>query len=176
MTIAELIDGYFRTVGQNETTLVSTVDDPPKHRLGVTKDALGTSGGRGLGCLSFNVVSGPSEDEHVLVQGKRTDDGGGEFYIGLKEPNSPSKDEAMKDALIVTNERGFEFRLPISAPNLTGGQVSEQFNSTMKHPNGYIWFTMQGDGNLVCYKNRIKYDYTTGVPYWSTGTVVHEEK
>jgi hypothetical protein len=171
MTIAELIDGYFRTAGQNETTLVSTVDDPPKHRLGVTKDALGTSGGRGLGCLSFNVVSGPSEDEHVLVQGKRTDDGGGEFYIGLKEPNSPSKDEAMKDVLIVTNERGFEFKLPISAPNL--GADGGDYQHVMKHPNGIIWLSIQGDGNFVAYKNRVKHDYSTGEAYWASNTVVN---
>lgn len=42
-----------------------------------------------------------------------------------------------------------------------------------RHPNGVIWGVMQGDGNLVLYKNRVPFDYATGDSYWSSGTVVN---
>jgi hypothetical protein len=168
-------DGYFKSTGQNEVTLVSVVDDPPKFRLGKLINELW---GRALGCLSFNNVRADgSEDELVLVQAKETEvynngpkNGGGEIWIGFKEPNSGSTDDAMKTGL-VANTSGWHFHQPVYAPNLTGEYG--EFNFMMKHPNGIVWLTIQGDGNFVAYKNRVPFDYTTGVPYWSSGTVVN---
>jgi hypothetical protein len=172
----ELPDGYFKPTGQNEVTLVSTVDDPPKFRLGKKISDLW---GRALGCLSFNNVRADgSEDELVLIQGKETEtfwngekNGGGELWVGFKEPNGGSDDSSMLTGL-VANWSGWHFHQPIYAPNLGPGAVAPEFNFNMKHPNGIIWMTMQGDGNLVLYKNKVAFDYNTGVPYWSTGTVV----
>jgi hypothetical protein len=127
MKIVDMIGGYFSATGLNEVTLVSTIDDPTKFRQGL-KWVAGM--GRSLGCWCWNFVRPDGvEEEMVLIQGKMTEDRegnitkGGEFYLGLKAPNTGSTDDAMIDSLVATVERGFEFKLPISAPNLNGGAV-----------------------------------------------------
>lgn len=158
MTIIDLVAGYFRGKPENETTLVSTKDDPPKHRLGVLARVLGTRGGRGLGCISFNVVrDNDSEDEHALFQGKRTDEGGGELYFGVKKSGGGSSDDDMLDAMTLT-DKGLHSIVPIYAPNLGGGGGPGA--STFLSPNGRFRTQFQDDGHCVT--------YDTWDPNWNT--------
>lgn len=154
-TIAQMVGGVFAAAGLNETTLDSTVDDPPKHRLGVIRQD--NTWGRGLGAFSFDLVSpNGSRDELVLIQGKETEGRpntgdytrGGEFYLGLKKPHAGSTDDAMFDALVATYLGGFKFNLPIYAPNLTGGGVATSFLQA-----GRFQLHLQAtDGNFVLYE------------------------
>lgn len=154
MTIADILSGYFRTFGANETTLVSTIDDPPKHRLGVLARALR---GRGLGCLTFNVVRDDgSEDEHVVIQGKRTDQGGGELWVGAKRAGGGSQDADMRE-LVTLTDQGLTCAVPIHAPNLASAGPPD----TMWAPNGLSFTQQQGDGNFVT--------YVTSVPWSKAG-------
>lgn len=41
----------------------------------------------------------------------------------------------------------------------------------LRHPDGVFWLVIQDDGNIVAYRNRVAFDYGTGVPYWNSGTV-----
>lgn len=153
MTIVDIIAGYFRTAGDNETTLVSTKDDPPKHRLGVLARVLGQFGGRGLGCFSFNTVRDDgSEDEHVLIQGKRTDTGGGELYIGVKRSGGGSGDADMLDLITVTDQ-GLHSVVPIFAPNLAGGGGSGpgEYATGISARNRRYRLQVNDDGVLVYY-------------------------
>ena len=174
--IAELSEGWVESIEKNEFGVVSKTDDPPKIRQGVLSRVLGMFGGRSLGCFSFDTVATDAEgrvtsrDEHVLMQGKRTEGGGGELYIGLKRPGGGSQDADMIDAITISNEQGIVSKLPIHAPNLQGGVAAAPTNALYSR-NGKFWLVIQDDGNYVLYRNRVPYDYNTGVPYWSSGTV-----
>jgi hypothetical protein len=158
-TIAEMVAGEFKTCGLNELCEDSTVDDPPKFRGGVIRKS--ESWGRGLFALSGDLVhlSG-SREEMVLMQFKESEyqgvkDRGGEFYLGLKKPNTGSSDDAMFDALVASYRDGFQFRLPIYAPNLnggsgTGGGGSAPLNYLLA--GAYQLHVQASDGNFVLYE------------------------
>ena len=109
----------------NELLVQSFVDDPPAIRLGAPDTQ------RSLGKISFDIrLGGESLNEVVLIQGKQTENAnnelegrGGEFYLGLARRNGGTTDDAMVDALTATVDGGFQFRLPIYAPNLSGGSL-----------------------------------------------------
>jgi hypothetical protein len=141
--------------------------------MGVTDEALGQHGGRGLGAFSWNVIHGTnpdsSQDEHVLVQGKRTDHGGGEFYLGLKRPGGGSDDESMVTVLEVTHEGGFDFRLPIRAPGLGTSPAPGGGNSPRFHHEGGGFVTIyQNDGNIATYDKHGTEDESRWTPVWSS--------
>lgn len=153
--------------GGNELMVDSTLDDPSALRLGAPVTQ------RGLGKISFDIVTGDHRHEVVLVQGKHTEDGlkGGEFYLGLARPGGATADADMIDALVATVQDGFQFRLPIFAPNLQMGQGTVVVgNWFIQSANGKCRTYMQDDGNLVSYEvmpgNWLR-------PYWSiyTGTI-----
>src|SRR5688572_3580847 len=77
--IATMLHGFFEAVGDNETSIVSTKDDPPKHRMGM---AWQWPWGRGLGALSWNWVRPDREEEElVLLQGKNEGEQGGRYQF-----------------------------------------------------------------------------------------------
>ena len=92
--------------------------------------------------------------------GDNTPDGrrGGEFYLGLGKPGGGSTDDAMQDVLVATVDGGFQFRLPVYAPNLSG---TAGRTDTMWAPNGLSFTQQQDDGNFVT--------YTTTVPFSKAG-------
>jgi hypothetical protein len=114
---------------------------------------------------------GRSREEVVLIQGKQTEDGGrgGEFYLGLKIPFTSTTDDAMGTALTATWQDGFQFRLPISAPNLQQGEgtviVGHWF---IQSPNGRCRTYLHDDGNLVAYEVMQPGNWLR--PYWSMYT------
>ena len=148
--IAPLPNAYFRTLGQNETTLVSTVDDPPKTRQGVKWQE---GWGRSLGCHSFNHVrDNEVEDEIVLIQGKMDDryefgsEAAGELRWDLKAPG-PNTDDAMVGVMNAFHDR-IDFHVPVYAPNLNDSATAP---SILSSPNGLVQLAAQDDGNLVLY-------------------------
>jgi len=142
--------GYFRSVGDNESTLVSTMDDPPKQRQGVQWQE---GWGRSLGAQSFNHVRANGiEDEIVLIQGKMDDryalgpEAAGEIRWDIKAPGV-NNDAAMRGVMNAFHDQ-IRFNVPISAPNLVGGGVTPNF---MDSPNGCYRTQQQNDGNFVTY-------------------------
>lgn len=129
--IATMLHGMFEAVGDNETSLVSTKDDPPKDRKGV---AWQWGWGRTMGATSFNYVRPDREEEEVvLLQGKveggpgeRYDftDLAGEYRLDIRGPRDAS-DGGMKPVFRMFHDK-VEFAVPVSAPNFTApsGAVS----------------------------------------------------
>ena len=142
--------GYFRSIGDNETSLVSTKDDPPKHRQGLKWQE---GWGRSLGAQSFNHVRpNGTEDEIVLIQGKMDDrfafgpEAAGEWRLDIKAPG-PNVDANMRGVMNAFHDK-IQFNVPISAPNLQGGGTVPNF---MDSPNGCFRTQQQDDGNFVTY-------------------------
>ena len=158
--VTDLLGAYFRSTGLNETTLVSTRDDPPKHRFGV-KWLPGW--GRSLGCLSFNKVRQDEvEDEVVLIQGKMDDryspeNMAGELRLDLKRPSISNTDGDMVGVFNMYHDK-VEFHVPVSVPNLQSGVLAS--------PDNRYRAQLQNDGNLVVI------EVASGQPIWSWMTGV----
>ena len=145
----------------NELTVDSSVNDPPAVRLGAPATQ------PSLGKISFDLLD-QSREEIVLIQGKQTDDGGrgGEFYLGLKKPFTVTSDDAMGTALTASWQDGFQFKLPISAPNLQQGDGTVVVgNWFIQSPNGRCRTYLLDDGNLVAYEVMQPGNWLR--PYWS---------
>ena len=150
--------------GVNEMSVISTVDDPAKVRIGGTRSSV-------FGCISGDFVR-PSgvQEEKILIQMKEDDNHpgqkGGMVEIHLQRPGT-NDDENLVRVLTLTTEyaqfhvpvRGLEPLNPSAPPN------------ELRAPNGINWLAIQNDGNLVLYRNQVPFDYGTGVPYWASGTV-----
>jgi hypothetical protein len=148
-------------ISGNELTVDSSVNDPPAIRLGAPATQ------PSLGKISFDVLD-QSREEIVLIQGKQTDDGGrgGELYLGLKKPFTATSDAAMGTALTATWQDGFQFNLPISAPNLQRGDGTIVVgNWFIQSPNGRCRTYLLDDGNLVAYEVMQPGNWLR--PYWS---------
>lgn len=144
--IADMPDGYIGTVGQNEVEIVSTVEDPPKLRLGAP---VGPNS-RSLGCISGDARNGEGRVELTLMQFKQAEDGtkGGEFYLGLNRDDR-SEDNSMVDVVTATVKDGFHFRVPVYAPNLTGSGAA---GGRFYHEGGRFCTVYQADGHIVQYE------------------------
>jgi hypothetical protein len=160
--------GYFRSIPPNETTLVSEIDDPPKHRMGVKR--LFQSWGRSLGAHSFNFVRESGiEEEVVLLQGKIDDRSplehlGGEYRWDIKKPGDAS-DAGMIGVMNAFHDK-IDFHVPISAPNLMGGAIVN--NGRVYSSNKQYCWNFQNDGHQVQYKIHDLEDETTWKPVWSS--------
>ena len=128
-----MLHGFFEAVGDNETSLVSTKDDPPKDRKGV---AWQWGWGRTMGAMSFNYVRPDREEEEVvLLQGKveggpgeRYDftDLAGEYRLDIRGPRDAS-DGGMKEIFRMFHDH-VRFAVPVSAPNFgSAGSRSSRF-------------------------------------------------
>lgn len=156
-TIAEMSAGAFYVCSPDEICLMGHRDDAPKIRLGVRRQS--EDWGRSLGALSWNLQHlNDSQEEMVLIQGKETEVSGrktrgGELWIGVKAEHTESDDDAMKTALELTAARGWEFKLPISAPNLPiGGSGGTSAPPTHLTAGAYQLHLQASDGNFVLYE------------------------
>jgi hypothetical protein len=161
--IATMNAGYFDAIDDNETTLVSTKDDPPKHRRGVKWQE---GWGRSLGADSFNHVrANGTEDEIVLLQGKMDDrypfgpEAAGEYRWDIKAPG-PNDDAHMIGVMNAFHDH-IQFNVPISAPNLGGGGG---IPAVLQSPNGRVQLVAQNDGNLVLYIDGAPVKAVFGLP------------
>ena len=154
--IKQLTKGFFATIGDNETTIVSTVPDPPKLRLAVDADKVESN----LGALSFNtrrVDGSETQDERGLVMGRLTANTlGGAVYIAV----SPSQHAAVREVFYIDNGAAI-FRVPVQAPNLRGDALVSS--------NGKFATLQQNDGNLVTYRRNP--DGSLGAFVWASGYV-----
>lgn len=139
----------------NEVHIRSNVADPP----GVSFHGYGDC--KSLGKVSFKMDG----KETVLIQGKRTEDGSGEVYLGVLDANilqqTGSLDRAMVEAVNIT-ARGIEFRVPVgfSAGVTRGGVVTTPSGAvdTMWAPDGLSFTQQQTDQNFVTYVVTSPYD------------------
>lgn len=168
--------GYIDVV-TNEVSIVSTVEDPPKVRLGATA-------GGSLGCLSFNRVRADgNQDEVALLQGKIDEryrsvaEGGsaqqtelvGEFRFDIKKPqrNGETDDKATIPVLQLQHDRIVCHRMLVNANGapLAGGS---SYANDMWSPNGLMVTQQQDDGNFVTYRLSRPYDKgASPVAVWS---------
>ena len=159
--IATMLHGFFEAIGDNETSLVSTKDDPPKHRMGVQWQ---DGWGRSMGAVSWNVVRPDrEEDEIALLQGKIDDrfpltDKAGEWRLDLRAPDDAS-DAGMREVFRMFHDHA-RFSVPVTAPNLGSGGGGHRAYSA----NGQFYVEVQDDGNLV-----VRRADTTPVWSWMTG-------
>lgn len=157
--------GRFRSYDDNEVALEDLPNDsgdPPKWRFAARM-------GKALGCLSWNRLR--PDDRHnevALGIGKAVgaNDTGGMLDWFVQDPNV-SGDMGMKRIMEWFHDR-VKFHVPVEAPNLTSSTTPP---NELRHPNGRHWLVLQGDGNFVAYRNRVDFDYSTGEPYWSSGTI-----
>src|SRR2546425_976354 len=150
--------------GLNEMSIVSTVNDPAKLRIGATE------------CNVFGAISGdyvrPSgvQEQKILIKMAEDDNHpgqrGGMMEVFLQRPGT-SDDENMIRVLTLTTEYA-QFHVPVRGlePQTPGVPPNE-----LRAPNGIYWQAIQDDGNSVLYKNSVPFDYSTGVAYWASGTV-----
>jgi len=149
--------------GLNEMSIVSTVDDPAKLRIGATESNV-------FGCVSGDYVRPSGVHEQKILIKMSEDDNhpgqrGGMMEVFLQRPGT-TDDENMIRALTLTTEyvqfhvpfKGVEPQQPAVPPN------------ELRAPNGIYWQAIQDDGNSVLYKNRVPFDYSTGAPYWASNT------
>ena len=160
-----LPDGYFGPYDQNELQLVSEISDPPKFRFGVIASAL-REDDYNLGTLSANLVrdDGRHEEYVELKLALAPNRGEGALRIQVRRAGSETTEE-----VLYVDAHQIVSRVPISAPNFSADPAQ---SNELRAPGGVYWLVIQAsDGNVVAYKNSIPYDYSTGVPYWSSGTV-----
>lgn len=161
--------GTFWWNGGNEVLSDSKIPDASKFRVGAPMQE-GESGGGGA--FSFDVIGGipgpaPKRVEAVLLTGGMNRDGGGEsgFFILKKGTWGDINDSKQIRIWEATSER-MEFKVPISAPNLTaGGMAANYFDSQ----DGRFRVVQQNDGNLVQYEQMGGHDNLL-CPRWSTFT------
>lgn len=172
--------GYIE-LQNNEVTLASTVEDPPKVRQ--------ASPAGGLGALSFNRLRlDGGQDELVLIQGKQREDFradgehnlSGELSLHLRNHRAPGDEDAqMLRALIVTSD-AWEF--------YAGGRLVLRLDAAGAHPalpvptapssatqaprivheGGQFVTIYQNDGHIVTYHTKGSPDESTWRPIWSS--------
>lgn len=146
----------------------SKIEDAAELRVGAPK---GPSSGGG-GKVSIDITT---RDDNGIVISRRAiaeitaGEGifGAEFTISVLKKDGQSTDADMLKAIRITGQDGIEFLLPTKGGATTGsgGPPNE-----LREPGGIFWLVIQDDGNFVAYKNRMPYDYGSGVAYWSSGT------
>lgn len=147
------------THGGNAVINDSKIPDPAEYRGGAPPEQ------RSLVKISGDVVEGNDREEVVLVQLKQSGDNvpdgrrGGEFYLGCKKPGEGSTDAAMRDVMLAFHDH-VDFKVPISAPNLTGGALE---SSAIQSPSGRYRLQCQDDAHLVLYDM----SRTPPQPIWS---------
>lgn len=129
-----------------------TPGDPPAIRLGALD---GPNGEEALGKISFDRLRNGRRLERVVLIAKETRGGAG--YVEVYGQRAGQEGDMGPDHLIGVLTHGGAV-LPVP---------SAQSTHEIKHPDGIVWWAFQGDGNFVCYQNRIQYDYTTGFPLWA---------
>ncbi|MET0214305.1 MAG: hypothetical protein ABW292_14940 [Vicinamibacterales bacterium] len=164
MKILDLVAGWFGTFGDNELELVSTKSDPVKFRMGVQRQDGWTLN---LGAISFNIVRDDgNHDEMAYIMGRiAANEQEGAIYATCWRAGAAQAEE-----VFYVDPHGMHVHVPLHAPNLDaegGGAIGNE----LRAPGGVYWLAVQEDGNIVAYKNRVPHDYSTGVPYWSSGTV-----
>ena len=142
-TLADNNEGRVSVAG-NALKVESKINDPAEVRVGAP------SSQNSVGKHSFDSLIGNSRDELVLWQGKQTLYGsrpGGVLWGGIKKPNFGVGDDiAMFNWLEVSYNEGIRFHLPVYAPNLTGGTISDHLTA------GAYGLYIQTDGNFVIYE------------------------
>ena len=132
----------------NELTVLSTVDDPPKVRMAAPA-------GTATGCVSGNVLraDGVGQDEKVLLILKEQDG----YDVFQQRPGT--SDDAGMTRLLTLSLAGVDAKIPLpSGPT-----------PRMVSPNGRFILNVQNDGNLVMYDTHGNADETTWTPVWWTG-------
>lgn len=137
-----LVKGWFGPFGDNETELVATNPDPPKHRLGVKQSQVESN----LGGLSWGIVrdeAGNNHDEYGLFMGRLTaDKQSGAFYLALRPAGQADVREILYgDTSVLIS------RVPIHAPNI-------QPLGRYYHEGGRFCTIFQADGHIVEYEIR----------------------
>lgn len=173
--------GYIE-LHNNEVSLVSTEDDPPKIRQACASG--------GLGALSFNKLRADGgQEEVVLLQGKLREDFraegegnlSGELSLHLRNHHAPGNEDAqMLRSLIVTSD-AWEFyaggklvlRLDTNGPHTHIPESPHPPAGTgthgprMPHEGDFVTI-FQGDGNIVTYATFGSADESTWQPIWSS--------
>lgn len=155
----------------NELLADSKIEDAAAVRVGAVR---GPSSGGG-GKFAFDVLAKPEPDADPEDKVKRREicsmtcgEGadGSEWGLTIlkKEGNTVDADQIKT---IRATAAGIEFLVPVKFAG-SGGDGPE---NELRAPGGLYWLVIQSDGNFVAYKNRVAYDYSTGVAYWNSGTV-----
>ncbi len=159
--------GYIE-INTNEVSIVSTVEDPPKVRMGAVA-------GGSLGCLSFNHVRPDGVQEEVaLMQGKIDErfrsatDGGtgqqtelvGEVRFDIKGPLRGQTDDKATVAVMQLQHDRIVVHKPLVDPqgNAYGGGEGGGIISDIWAPNGLGVTQMNPDGNFVTYRLERPFD------------------
>ena len=162
--IAELPEGRFETFDDNETALVSTNEDPPKHRIGVLEENLGEGN---LGAVSFNTVRPNGEHDEWATVGARISQLSNGMKFCMVTVSVRDETNQNTQEVAVFSPYNVVFNVPVSAPNLaTNNNVGRELRSN----NGRFWAVLQDDGNFVLYQNETPYIYTAANPYFATNT------
>lgn len=143
----------------NETIQDSKFSDASKFRVGSPYEK-GQSGGGGA--LSFDIIGGmpprkdgtapPTRVEVVGIGGAVTQQGGGELGIWVTKPGTWSDiDDAAQQKVAEFRGDQIEFKVPISAPNLSG---SDGGGKRVYHEGGKFVTIYQDDGHVVTYDMR----------------------
>ncbi len=123
----------------NELCVDSKISDAAAIRIG-SEYAPGRSGGGGL--VGFDVLEG-SRKCIVLFTGGQDQNGGGELTIHVLKRDGQSVDADMLKAIEI-REGEIQFRFPISAPNLVGGQATGN-RQRLESANGKFVYQLQDD-------------------------------
>lgn len=110
--IAPFPNGWLGTYDMNETEAVSTVKDPPKHRLAVQAGQVESN----LGGVSFNIRRSDGRHEEYAYLMGRLNGGNGAAYIATRGPGEGQP----RERFYIDHGKAI-FRVPIEAPNLGGG-------------------------------------------------------
>jgi hypothetical protein len=128
-----------------------------------TRDGAGHVSSNELVLQQFKRETGSSQHANSDIEGGKA----GLFWVGCNDGGG-SEDKNMK-VVVEAMAHAFDVRVPGNV-----GAATPQGNGdpgALKSRNGKYWLVIQDDGNYVLYKNKVPYDYNTGVAYWSSGTV-----
>lgn len=162
--IADTSNGQLRLQG-NETITDAKDADAAKVRVG-SRHVPGKSGGGGA--YSFDVIEEVSEGNHrteavVMVGG--FNGSGGELGICIWNGVEPITDPG-QPKVVEMRHNEIEFKVPIRAPNLAGGGVTD----TMWAPDGRTFTQQQSDGNFVTYTASAPWSKANATAVWSAWT------
>lgn len=144
--------------GGNETIQDSKVPDASKFRVGAPYVA-GQSGGGGA--YSFDVLNafGRARTEVAVFTGGYNGTQG-EVGLSIWNGQEPFGDANQKKVVEFYGDH-VEFKVPISAPNLSGGGST---HSIIQSGNGRVLLAAQDDGNLVLYVDGVPVRALFGLP------------
>lgn len=138
-----------------------TPNDPPEFRGGALP---GNSEGLRKDSADRLSADGANRTEKVLQIWK--EDAQGRGYVELFGQTANRDGDMGEGQLLARFSHTGSFVRGLGSAPVGGG--SNEF----RHPNGIVWFVIQDDGNLVCYQNRVQWDYHTGRPIWWSGSQV----